>query len=399
MRAKMTYTAFLLLALTGLSSGIPSLSSFVGYYMEYDLSFSTTITNRGLSVLQLTSNRLTMPAMFLFPNDTLQTVRLTSSSHNIRVDADPDGNEMGIFQAENSLQPGQSITIEASFRAQLRLTDTRRLEWTPQLEYSSSGVKKEIPKELVEKYCVPSGPWRIDDLTVSWRSVRELAYKLAQNETNVLRAVMQLVLWIGQNIKYSTAKRDRIFLPNETLGSLEGDCDEQANLIISMCRTLDIPAYLQSGCVYLPSREDQGSKFDGHFSFQLDRIGWHAWAMIYVPPWGWLPVDMTLGYSREYPLLAIQGAAIQALSTVKSGNYLVTDYVSEINRDAEELKRTGAYIEERDSMKPIAISPEYQAVEGANTTTMILVAFGILVVGAYVKARSRAVTKKKQCGH
>jgi len=386
----------LLLTFFGFAERILSLSALDGYYIGYDLSFSTTIINKGPAVIHLTSNRLTDPTMFLFPNDTSQTVRLMTSSHSFKIEADPDGNQIGIFQVERSLQPGQSITIEVSFRAYLQLTATRQLEWTPQLEYSFSGNKQEIPQELVKKYCSSAGPWRIDDPSPSWRSVRELADRLAQNETNVLRAVMLLVAWVGQNIKYPSTRRDRIQLPNETLVYREGDCDEQANLIISMCRTLGIPAYLQSGCVYLPAKADKGSKFDGHLSFELDRIGWHAWAMIYVPPWGWLPVDMTMGYSKEYPILAIQGAATQALSSVTSNNYLVTDYVSETNRDAEELKRTEAYVEEKESIRPIAISPEYQATAGVGATTAMLIAFGIAVVGVYIAVRSRAVAKKKQ---
>jgi len=386
----------LLLTFFGLAGRILNISGHDDYYIGYDLSFSTTVVNRGSTVIHLTSNRLTDPTMFLFPNDTSQTVRLTASSHSFKIEADPDGNQMGIFQVEKSLQPRQSITFEVSFRAYLQLTAARQLEWNPQLDYSFSGHKQEIPRGLVEKYCAPAGPWRIDDPSPSWRSVRELASRLAQNETNVLRAVMLLVAWVGQNIKYPATRRDRIFLPNETLAYNEGDCDEQANLIISMCRTLGIPAYLQSGCIYLPARVDEGSKFDGHLSFQLDRMGWHAWAMIYVPPWGWLPVDMTMGYSKEYPFLAIQGAAIQALSTMISNNCLVTDYVSETNHDAEELKRTEAYVEEKDSIKPIDMSPEYQATAGVTTTTTMLIAFGMVVVGVYVAVRSRAVAKRKQ---
>jgi len=397
MRKRPIYAAcLLLLTFIGLAGRILNLSGLDGYYIGYDLSFLTTVINRGSTVIHLTSNRLTDPTMFLFPNDTSQTVRLTASSHSFKIETDPDGNQMGIFQVEKLLQPRQSITIEVSFRAYLQLTATRQLEWNPQLEYSFSGRKQEIPRELVERHCAPAGPWRIDDPSPSWRSVRELAFRLAQNESNVLRAVMLLVAWVGENIKYPTTRRDRIFLPNETLVHSEGDCDEQANLIISMCRILGIPAYLQSGCVYLPAKVDKGSKFDGHLSFHLDRIGWHAWAMIYAPPWGWLPVDMTLGYSKEYPLLAIQGAAIQALSTIISNNYLVTDYVSETNRDAEELKRAEAYVEEKDSIKPMEMPPEYQATAGVRTTTTMLIAFGIVVVGVYVAVRSRAVAKKKQ---
>ena len=79
-----------------------------------------------------------------------------------------------------------------------------------------------------------------------------------------------------------------------------------------------------------------------------------------------------------------------------SNNCLVTDYVSETNRDAEELKRTEAYVEEKDSIKPMEMPPEYQATAGVRTTTTMLIVFGTIVVGVYVAVRSRAAAKKKQ---
>jgi hypothetical protein len=41
----------------------------------------------------------------------------------------------------------------------------------------------------------------------------------------------------------------------------------------------------------------EGSYWDGHVTTTLHNIGYHGWAMIYIPPWGWLPYDMTLGWS------------------------------------------------------------------------------------------------------
>lgn len=360
------------------------------YYVGYELSFSRTIANKGPVTIDLTLNELTTPTTSLFMNDSSQVVKLISSSHKVTTSADPDGNLVGILQVERMLKPGQSVTIETSFKAFPRMTQKRRFEWNPELEYSRSGLKQDIPKELTEKYCSSSGPWRINDADQSWLSVRRLAFKLAGNETNVLKAVMRLVEWTGQNVKYPSVKGDRILLPNETLTVLEGDCDEQANLIISFCRTLGIPAYLQYGCMYLPSKVEKVSKFDGRLSFHFDRIGWHAWAMIYVPPWEWLPVDMTIGYSKEDAFLAIQAAAPQTLSTIISGNYFMADYVTEANYFGEQLKRTEVRIEQKETMKPIAISPEYQATAAVLATTITLVGFGVSIVATYVILRRRS---------
>jgi len=359
------------------------------YYMAYDLSFSINVINDGSSTIDLAASTLTSPTMFLFFNNTSQTVRLTSSSHKVVIASDSERNPIGLFQVDRHLGPGQSILIQADFRAFTMLTPMRRFEWTPELEYHSSGLMREIPRELIAQYCVPAGPWKINDAADSWRSVRELALKLAGNETNVLKTVVRMIDWLGQNVRYPTTKRDRILLPDETLAALEGDCDEQSNLIISLCRIVGIPAYLQCGCTYLPSKVEKRTRYDGRVSFELDRLGWHAWAMVYIPPWGWLPVDMTMGYSKEDALRAIQTAAPQALSTLISNNYFTKDYVSEANHDAEQLKRMNVRIEQRDIMKPIEISSEYQASGHAWITTLILICLGVVVLSAYVAARAK----------
>ena len=359
------------------------------YYMAYDLSFSINVINDGSSTIDLAASTLTSPTMFLFFNNTSQTVRLTSSSHKVVIASDSERNPIGLFQVDRHLGPGQGILIQADFRAFTMLTPMRRFEWTPELEYHSSGLMREIPRELIAQYCVPAGPWKINDAADSWRSVRELAFKLAGNETNVLKTVVRMIDWLGQNVRYPTTKRDRILLPDETLAALEGDCDEQSNLIISLCRIVGIPAYLQCGCTYLPSKVEKRTKYDGRVSFELDRLGWHAWAMVYIPPWGWLPVDMTMGYSKEDALRAIQTAAPQALSTLISNNYFTKDYVSETNHDAEQLKRMNVRIEQRDIMKPIEISSEYQASGHAWITTLTLICLGVVVLSAYVAARAK----------
>ena len=360
-----------------------------GYYMAYDLSFSVKVINEGSSTIDLSANLLTNPTTFLFFNDTSQTVRLISASHKVVAASDSENNPIGVFQLDRYLGPGQSISIYVSFRAFTKLTPIRRFEWTPLLEHVSSGLMREIPRELVAQYCIPAGPWKINDTSPSWRSVRELAFRLAGNETNVLRAVVRMIDWLGRNVKCPATKRDRILLPNETLTALEGDCDEQANLIISMCRTLGIPAYLQCGCTYLPSRVQKGTRYGGRVSFEIDRLGWHAWAMVYIPPWGWLPVDMTMGYSKEDALRAIQAAAPQALSTLVSNNHFTKDYVSEANHDGEELRRMNVRIEQRELMKPIEISSEYQASSQAWITTLILIGLGVVVLSTYVAARAK----------
>lgn len=391
MKARSSCTAAILIVsiLLGYTMGTSGQASPTDYYIGYELSFSRKVSNLGSTMIDLTLNELTAPTTLLFMNDSSQLVNLVASNSKVVPTADQDGNSIGALQVERMLKSGQSVTIENSFKAFLRMTQRRQFEWNPEIDYPSSGLKQDIPKELIEKYCGPNGPWKINDADQSWSSLRGLAYRLAGNETNVLRAVMKLVEWTGQNVKYPSIKGDRILLPNETLTALEGDCDEQANLVISFCRVLGIPAFLQFGCMYLPSKVEETSKFNGRLSYHFDRLGWHAWAMVYVPPWQWLPVDMTIGYSEENVFLVILASAPQTLSTIVSGNCFTIDYVTETNLFGEQLRSMEVHIEQKELMRPIAISPQYQATAFALVATIVLICFGASIVMTYVILRRR----------
>jgi transglutaminase-like putative cysteine protease len=69
--------------------------------------------------------------------------------------------------------------------------------------------------------------------------------------------------------------------------------------MISMLRSLGIPAFLQIGVVFSESISSEKASWAGHLTFVQEGVGWHGWAMVYVPPWGWIPVDLTLTNARE----------------------------------------------------------------------------------------------------
>jgi transglutaminase-like putative cysteine protease len=73
-----------------------------------------------------------------------------------------------------------------------------------------------------------------------------------------------------------------------------GDCDDLSLLFISMCRSQCIPAYLQADVVFSDSIRIDKTDWNGHYHYVFEGAGWHAWVMVYIPPWGWLPVDLTM---------------------------------------------------------------------------------------------------------
>jgi len=258
----------------------------------------------------------------LFMNNSWQTVYLLNVSFPLaRFEADENGNPMAYLDfPESELEPRENLTYQVCYRIVLK---PRALS---QIFVNVSGSLADIPESLKASYC-SSGFWQSD---VSL--IRDLAFSIAGNGTNVLSILSDYILWITQNIEYGSLDVPRF--PNETLLGGTGDCDDQANLLIGLCRAVGIPAYLQIGCIYMPERPPSTSNYwDGLWTSTLTDIGWHGWAMVYVPPWGWLPVDLT--YSRgdsSDPLSHITSSAVITDPTVQYANVTVTDYVSDSRR-------------------------------------------------------------------
>jgi len=372
---------------------IASVSTVQPYQMNYRVVLETTIVNGGQDDFDLTLNSYTDPSVPLFVSSELQSVRVVDCSHQLEEVIDRDGNPVGRFVINTVLHRGGSLTLSVEYLATVYLTDQRRSGPTPLLGPEHSGTKSEIPSSLVNNYCKAGGPWSLDDADDSWHKLRELASQLAGNESNVLAIALRLVEWVGKNVKYPGNRRDRISLPNETLAHLEGDCDEQSNLLISMLRHVGVPAFLQTGALYVPSREVDQTLLSGHVRSIMSSISWHAWSMAYVPPWGWLPFDMTIGYGGGSPTEAISDAASATLSTIIAGSIITTDYVSEGNRAATELKRSEIHISEKQLIQPAAISAPRQDLVPILITVSALVLFGMGIVGGYLLARMKRRTQ------
>jgi transglutaminase-like putative cysteine protease len=161
--------------------------------------------------------------------------------------------------------------------------------------------------------------------------IRDLAFRIAGNDTNVLSILSDYVLWVTQNVEYGSIDVPRF--PNETVLGRTGDCDDQANLLIGLCRAAGIPAYLQIGCIYMPVGSSTSNYWEGLWTSTLTDIGWHGWAVVYVPPWGWLPVDLTYSRGNSSDSLShITSSAVITDPTVQYANVTVTDYVSDSRR-------------------------------------------------------------------
>jgi len=284
----------------------------------------------------------------LFMNNTWQTIYLLNVSYPINeVQIDEDGNTVAtLFFPISKILHGGNFTFQIAYKIILK---SRSL---PVISENQSGTLNEIHEELKRRYCEANGPWQADQ-----EELRDLASKIAGNETNVLSLLKKFILWIKQNVHYKS--QDLPKYPAETLSVKSGDCDDQANLLIAFCRVVGIPAYLQVGCIYLPQRDSEFTYWNGHWIIRLTKIGWHAWAIVYVPPWGWLPVDLTyaLGILSD-PMNAIRKAAIITHPVVQYANITETDYIASSRSYREFLLSNGFKIYEHDAMLEIEKPPQ-----------------------------------------
>jgi len=308
----------------------------VGFTIQMTVTFSNP--SNGSSTWNFTEEDRTIS---LFMNNTWQVVYLLNCSYPLEtMKTDEDGNPVAaLLFPKSELKPGENVSYAITYHA---LSKPRSI---PKITEETSESLDKIPMDLIEKYGRGEGPWLVND-----PQLRELAYSIVKNETGVLTIVKKFVEWINQNITYTV--HEVPYYPNETYVEGKGDCDDKAVLFATLCRILGIPAYIQIGCIYLPTAIHVNETYwEGHVTSVQKRIGWHGWAMVYVPPWGWLPVDLTYVVDGlGDPLNAIRRGAVTLQETIQYMNITQTDYVASSRKSKEFLMKNDFYVYMQDEM-------------------------------------------------
>jgi len=280
-------------------------------------------------------------AISLFMNNSWQSVSLIEHSlplNSVRNDA--DGNLLGFLNL-TQLNPGQNVNYTLMYDV------VSRPRPLPSIKEEESQMLADINVTLKDEYCKKEGPWLTDNL-----KLMELASNLTGSEKRVLSIVANFVRWIADNIEYNSVEVPRY--PNETYSERKGDCDDQAILLITLCRIVGIPAYLQVGAIHDIFNYGNDTYWQGHVTSVLKQIGWHGWAIVYIPPWGWLPVDLTyvlaIGGLSD-PLNAIKGAAVTGQNVIQYMNFTHTDYVGNSRHLRDFIQNNNFYIYMMDEMK------------------------------------------------
>ncbi len=253
--------------------------AFAASPVRYRYTLTYSFENRGTESIELYEEDVAIP---FFMDTEWQTVEIEESDTSLGDTlTDEDGNSWAVMDIPTTLGPGEKVSFTVTYG--IESSDKPR----PEISISAAGGFDAIPHELVNTYTDSTETFMSDDPRVSL-----LAHEMADGDSTVLGAVVDMIDWLSVNTEYCNFEVPRY--PNDTAADGLGDCDDQSILLVSMCRSLGIPAYLQVGIVIHPSIVDSDTSWEGHLTDSRDGVGWHAWAMIYVPPWGWLPVDLTL---------------------------------------------------------------------------------------------------------
>ena len=303
-------------------------------YDTYTLKMSVTVT----------SDKAYVPPNFLgigVPiNFTSETVHQMSEIISGSMEAGEYHTHKYTLETDEDMNVGVSFGLDKNVsKAKFEVEAKIYIKVTPpvDLDLERSGSLKDIPESVKATYLDQNDAWVInEDITT--------VAKALLDPSNVLRTVLNYASWIDENILYPYEPSHlEPWNSTLTLRYGEGDCDDRAILLIAMAKAVGIPAYLQIGGIYMEG-EDTIVAEGGRLKYDLVDIGWHGWAMIYIPPWGWLPVDLTYfegveanlvirgnaSYLRilaSNPLDHILGAALYTEKTFILGNIIKTDYI------------------------------------------------------------------------
>jgi len=191
--------------------------------------------------------------------------KLVSVPSNVRI-AEPEqtreseiyvsGIDLSRFDLEGA---GQSLidTEKGLIRIEMRRPD------------AADALPIPITDDSLAKFLEPSLLIQSDD-----QKIRDLALRIAGDETNSLIVAERINQWVFDNIR----KKITFSLPSavEVLETREGDCNEHTTLFVALARSTGIPGKIAIGLVY-----HKGSFY------------YHAWPEVYVGEW--VAMDPTLG--------------------------------------------------------------------------------------------------------
>lgn len=245
-------------------------------------------------------------------------------------------------EIENAvIGPGEKIEAGVEYIVTINLT-ARILS---AIEILSSTNLMELISRSGSWNDIPSIDKRYVEKTAMWNYSNPLIRLLVkyierQGRDKPLVAVLSAIKWLDDNIVYETRIPPRH--PWEVVLEGAGDCDDQSNLLITILRSLGVPSYLEIGIVWVDNNFNlTNTSANGHITYTFIGGGGHGWVTAYIPPWGWVRIDMTisLGTGIDH----IRHAAYYITPIVITGNVTRGDYAKSSAHFTEKIEEKELY--------------------------------------------------------
>ncbi len=244
-------------------------------------------------------------------------------------------NMQAVLKKDVIIEPGEYVNVTVEYKVELlppppniTVDDIVNAPWSDvsNLEYygnlTSTTILWNYSNPLIELY-----------VETLWEQSN---HSLGQYLLNAIR-------WITNNIEYQSRIPARH--PVEVIVERKGDCDDQANLLITLLRAKGIPAYMEAGLIYIPGFETS-TEFEKVIKFHVVNVGPHGWVKAYVPSIGWIPIDLTFAYTAtNRPIDHINYGAYKMNDVIIISRTLGGDYAGETVKQVVELKQLDAYME------------------------------------------------------
>jgi len=182
------------------------------------------------------------------------------------------GQEAALFQRDD-LEPGERFT--SVMRVKARIYDVAFHIFPEKV-----GSLEDIPRKISSRFLENDDKYRLND-----PAIREAVNEAAGDKDNPYWIARNIFDYLRENLFYKRVGGWDIAPTILKRGS--GSCSEYAFLYIAMCRAAGVPARY-AGAVVVRGE-------DASFDFV-----YHRWVEVYLPGYGWIPVDPSRG-DKESP--------------------------------------------------------------------------------------------------
>jgi hypothetical protein len=246
-----------------------------------NIEFTHTLRNHGPGTIEKAEIYFAVPEKTLNHQELLGEVQYMPPAD--RFEADQWGQKIAVYTFDD-VGPGEMVGARYSVDAYIG-------ELRFYIHPDCVGSLENIPEEITEKYLKEGSRYFIDEPII-----RETVEQILDGESNPYWIARKFFEYEIEKVEYELAGGWDIAPTILKRGS--GSCSEYSFLYIALCRAAGLPARYQAGVSH---RGDDAC---------VDNV-YHRWVEVYLPNYGWVPVDPSRG---DQPTPAGRAASFGMLS-------------------------------------------------------------------------------------